>query len=150
MAELLVFARNNTHADPEKERASCYKRGHIVTVREDGFAWGIRETKAAWIAAGNTAESYPNDFVLVKIPGVAVQTVQDIVWPQTDDDAGVPVVDEDGRPKVFRRRAWRILVDTIPDNIKNTLLTAGEVTVTKAQIRNYIQRVRDNAVYREI
>ena len=150
MAELLVFTRNNTHADFIVDRTGCYKSGHIVVVQADGFAWGKNESKAAWVAAGNTAATFPGDFVVVKIPGVAVQTVQDIISCQTADDAGVPVVDADGRPKVFRRRGWQLVINSIPTAIKNALLANGEITVTPSQIRNYIQRVRDNAVYSSI
>ena len=133
MCELLIFIRNNTHADPEKDRRGCYKRGMIVGVQSDGHVWGSKETLP--------------DFVIVKIPGVAVAAAEELLEHQIEDDTGVPTLDGDGKPVVFRRRRWRAVVDPIPNAIKNTLLTTGTVTVTVNQIKNYLQRVRDNAVY---
>lgn len=147
MAELLIFTRNNTHPDPVKDRRGCYKRGHIVRVEADGFGWGACESKAAWIAAGRDVALWPGDFVIVKIPGVSVATVNALIDHQTEDDAGAPVTDAEGKPVVFRRRRWRAAVDSIPSAIRNQLLTNGEVTVTPTQIKNYIQRVRDNTVF---
>ncbi len=147
MAELLIFTRNNTHPDPVKDRRGCYKRGHIVSVMEDGHLWGIRESKAAWIASGNSSGSWPGDFVIVKIPGVAVATVNALIAPQSVDDSGVAVTNADGTPAIFRRRGWNIPVDSVPTAIKNTLLANGEITVTPTQIRNYVQRIRDAQVF---
>lgn len=105
----------------------------IVGVQPDGHVWGSKETLP--------------DFVIVKIPGVAVVAAEELLAHQVEDDAGVPTLDADGKPVVFRRRRWRAVVDSIPNAIKNTLLTTGQVTVTKTQIKNYLQRVRDSAVY---
>lgn len=35
MAKLLVFDRDNTHSDPEKEYRGCYKKGYVVETFED-------------------------------------------------------------------------------------------------------------------
>ena len=35
MATLLIYARNNVHADPEKDARGCYKLGDIVEVFDD-------------------------------------------------------------------------------------------------------------------
>lgn len=136
MAEILICARNVTHADPEKDRRGCWKRGYPVCVQPDGHQWGTKETLPR--------------FVVVKIPGVSVAQVERVIDAQTEDDSGVEQVDDEGRLKTFRRRRWRVLVDNIPAAIRNELLTTGSVTVTPTQIRNYVRRVRDNAQFGDL
>lgn len=136
MAEILIKARNATHPDPEIDRVGCYKRGDPVVVRDDGHVWGAKE-------------GLPN-FVVVKIPGVAASRIEALIQAQTEDDAGSPVQDENGAPRAFRRRRWRVLVDNIPAAIRNQLLTTGSVTVTPAQVRNYVRRVRGNVQFGEL
>lgn len=148
MCELLVFAVNNTHADPGKDRRGCYKRGMIVVVQTDGHVWGLEESKQAWIAAGMDVAAWHDKFVIVKIPGVSVAAAQEAISHQTEDDSGTPLFEAGGTtPKIFRRRRWKLLVNTLPSAILNALQTDGEVTVTASQVRNYLKRVRDNAVY---
>lgn len=141
MAEILIMARNNTTADPERERIGCYKRGMPVAVRPDGHAWGLEESKQAWLAAGRSAASWPGHFVIAKIPGVTVATVLALIEPQTEDDGG------NALGAVYRRRRWKVDVDSIPSAIRQQLIDNGEVTVTANQIKNYVQRIRDGSVY---
>ena len=130
MAEILICARNVTHADPAMDRRGCYKRGDPVVVQPDGHVWGRKE-------------GLPR-FVVVKIPGVSVATVEALVQPQTEDDSGNPAA------VTFRRRRWRVLVDNLPAGIKQTLAQTGEITVTPAQVRNYVRRVRDNIQFGDL
>ena len=117
MAEFLIKAISVIHDDPEKDKRGCYKRGDIVVVMPDGHIWGREETLPK--------------FVVVKIPGLTVETAQ-----KYTDPAYVLGNEEFG---VAERRKWRVLVDSIPNNIKNQLLTNGQVTVTLNQVRNYIE-----------
>lgn len=117
MAEFLIKAISATHPNPDKDRRGCYKRGDIVVVMPDNHKWG-------------NAECLPT-FVIVKIPGLGVETAKKYVEP-----AYVLGNETFG---VAERRKWRILVDSIPAIIKNTLLSTGQVTVTLAQVRNYIE-----------
>lgn len=133
MAEVLICARNATHPDSDVDRRSCYKRGDPVTVQPDGHPWGAKE-------------GLPR-FVVVKIPGVSVEQVRDVIQEQTESDQGAALTDDDGLPVTFRRRRWRVLVDNVPQQIRRTLAQTGEVTVTPAQIKNYVRRVRDNAQF---
>ena len=143
MAELLIKAINASHPDPVKDRRGCYKRGDIVVVMPDGHEWGAKE-------------GLPN-FFKVKIPGVEVSRLDALREEQDDDDAGNPVY-EDGTliladgpiRKVFRRRRWRLMVASIPATLRNKILNTGEATVTPAQIRNYIKRIRDNTTFGEL
>jgi hypothetical protein len=43
MAELLVRAVNRTHPDPERDRRGVPKKGDIVAVKPDGYAWEAGE-----------------------------------------------------------------------------------------------------------
>ena len=133
MCEILIFAGNNTHTDPEKDRRGCWKRGMPVVVMEDGHTWGREET--------------PPKFVVVKIPGVPAAKAKSFLDPQMVDDAGVPVVSQDGRPVAYRRKEWKVAWASLPAGIRNTLQTTGTITVSVAQIRNYLRRIRDDAQF---
>ena len=117
MAEFLIKAISATHPNPDKDRSGCYKRGDIVVVMPDGHKWG-------------NAECLPT-FVIVKIPGLSVETAMKYIEP-----AYVLGNEEFG---IAERRRWTVLVDTIPNSIKNQLLSTGQVTVTLSQILNYIE-----------
>lgn len=117
MAEFLIKAISATNADLNKDKRGCYKRGDIVEVRPDGAAYGKEE-------------GLPK-FVIVKIPGLAVETALKYMAPSY-------VL---GNPEmgIAERREWNVLVDDIPNAVKNQLLSSGEVTVTLSQVRNYIK-----------
>ena len=61
--------------------------GDIITVQEDGWAWGTKESKAAWVAAGNTPQTYPGIHGILKVPGEPVPALRDqpIHGPKTID-----------------------------------------------------------------
>lgn len=151
MCEILFYARNNTHPDPEKDRRGCYKRGMPVQVQEDGHVWGRLESKQVWIAEGRDPAQWPSQgkFAIVKIPGVPKGRALAFLDEQFVDDVGLDYFRTvlDLRPSRYRRRAWRLLVDNIPNNLRNQLLNNGEVTVTVTQVRNYLRRIRDDAQY---
>lgn len=120
MAEFLIKAISATNPDPVKNERGCYKRGDIVDVRPDGWKWG-------------NEERLPK-FVLVKIPGLDPKAA--LRFMEAHLDLTNPV-----EPILLRRRLWNVLVDDagLPTQIKNALRTTGEVTVTLAQVRNYIR-----------
>lgn len=43
MAQLLVMTRDNTHPDPARDRAGCYKTGDVVCVMPDEHVFSARE-----------------------------------------------------------------------------------------------------------
>jgi hypothetical protein len=137
MCEILIFAGNNTHPDPVKDRRGCWKRGYPVMVKEDGEQWGA-------------AEGLPK-FVIIKIPGVPAKKAEAFLDVQMEDDAGVPVyenvIEVPLRRGVYRRKAWRVVWASLPQGIQDTLQSTGEITVTVNQIRNYLRRIRDDAVF---
>lgn len=150
------FHGNQTHPDPEIDRRVCCKRGHIESVRPDGWVWGRIESKQFWIAEGREPAAWPGQglWVIVKIPGVAVGSRKELEAQQVEDDSGMPLYDGIGLaepvPRVFRPRRWRVLVDSIPNNVRNALLRDGEISVTPTQIRNYVRRVRDDLQYADL
>jgi hypothetical protein len=143
MAELLIKARNAQHDDPDTDRRGSYKRGDVVVVMPDGHQWGAKE-------------GLPN-FVKIKIPGLDHVAIAELASEQDEDDAGQPyyepgsaILAEGPVLSIYRRRRWRILVDNIPVTIRNKLRDTGEATVTRAQIRNYVKRIRDNLTFNKI
>jgi hypothetical protein len=64
VAELLVFNRTNTNADPVKDERGCYKRGDIVNVSSDDF-----------YSTYGGGYSLP-DFVIFKVPGLSLSAAE--------------------------------------------------------------------------
>jgi len=156
VCEILFFLRNNTNPDTEKDRRGCYKRGMPVVVHEDGHVWGREESKQQWIAEGRDPSLWPGQgkFGILKIPGVPAAKAQAFLADQMDDDTGSPyyvpgsIVFADGPyPARYRRRAWRLSIDSVPNAVRNAVLTNGEYTTSVSQIRAYLTRIRDGAQY---
>lgn len=103
-AEILVKAVSHTHADPDKDQRGAYKAGMPVVVMPDGHQWG-RE------------EGLPK-FVVIKIPGVPVESVQKYIDSQSPD----------GR-LIVRRRRWLLRIAALPAAARNKLETAGALTI---------------------
>lgn len=124
MAEILIRIVNNTNSDPVKD-AWCYKAGDPVLVMPDNWVWGRCESKAQWIADGNTAASWPGGFAIIKVPGA----------PVSDFAAHVA-------PGVARRRDYRIdiasAVAALTQAMRTQYQQTGSITITKAQLLNYI------------
>ncbi len=119
MAEILIKAVDAAHNDPEKDRQGCYKRLDPVVVMDDGHGWGKEERLSK--------------FVVVKIPDISKAQAKKYIQPIL----GIP--DADGNRPVIRRRLYHFQLDDMPSSIKQRLKDTGEVTVTMAQIKNYIQ-----------
>ena len=66
MAEILVHLKGRGTDDTD------YRPGDIVDVKPDGWTWGVRESKASWVAAGRDPAQWPGTFGIVKIPDLAV------------------------------------------------------------------------------
>jgi len=134
MAEILVKAVDHNHPDPDTDRAGCYKAGMPVVVMEDGHHWGGRERLP--------------DFWVLKLPNVSVERVRQFIEPHEVDDG----LDPDGNPqrKTYRRRMWRILVESLPAGAKAKIASQGSITIgqdgdyTWSQFKNYMRNLRDN------
>jgi len=133
MAQILIKAIDATHPDATNDRVGCYKRGMPVVVMPDTHTWG--------------AEERPPKFIVLKIPGVPVETVKKYIEPELEDG--------EEQPKIYRRRMWRFRIDDLPAAAKTKLLKNGELTIragtydgsydyTWAQVRSYIRNLKTN------
>lgn len=128
MAEFLVKARDAVHSDSTKDVRGSYKRGDIVVVMPDGHRWGV-------------LEGLPN-FVVVKIVGLDHERAQQFIESESELDSG--------RQVTTRRRRWNIRWNDLPLGVRNSLRDTGEVSVTWAQVRNFVQNKTTLAIADEI
>jgi len=126
MALFLIYDRNNTNPDPEKDQRGCYKRGMIVQVLDDTHHDG-----------NLVANPIQPPWILVRVTGVTLNQVMKYMQPQLADTPN-----PDGVYPVVRRRLYRVLVDTIPASIRNQLIANRYVEVTLSQVRNYIENLK--------
>lgn len=137
MAEALLFAANNTHADPEKDRRGCWKRGYIVAVKPDGHTWGREEDPAQTVA--------PRRFMLIKFPGVSVARVEKYLAQQLDNAGGALLY-----PQLYQRRLWQVQYSELPPAARQLLSTTGILTIgptgdyTWTQVKGFFMRLDDN------
>ena len=147
MCELLVKARHTLTGDAEKNKG-IWRRGDIIIVEEDGYAWGIQERKTNWVASGNAPSTWHKHTFLVKIPGVPKEKVAAMLQDQQEDVADV---DKWGNPiivkKLMRRRVRHLAIDATPLQIRNKIGADYEITVTPLQIRNYLRDKDTNTEY---
>lgn len=120
MAILVIFGRNNTHADPVKNARGCWKLGDVVDVFDDDKPV-VRPPAAP--------------FYVVKITGVTKAQVEKYLAPETR------AVTVEGREEieVLRRRLYGLSVADIPAAIRNQLQTNRYVEVSWEQIRQYVR-----------
>lgn len=105
--------------------AGGYKRGDIIQVLP--FDWPY--------AAGDKAGHWVVRVTGTPVPADVEQFMQNHLTDPNDSST------ED------MRRVWRVLVDNVPAQIRNAMLANGEVTVTLAQIRNFIQNQVTGSTY---
>ena len=112
-----------------------------VVIFDDGHTWGRDESKQVWIAEGRDPALWPGQgmWVILKITGVSAASLRSICDEQTESDAGIDTGD------IFRRRRCHIILDALTAKTRNDLTTQGEATVTRAQVRPFLVRIRDGA-----
>jgi hypothetical protein len=93
MAELLVMAHDKASADPYLD-CRCYKRGDVVVVRPDGWAWGREELLSPL-------------FRIVRVP-VSVSEAEAFLARERDTDPTRP-------SRTLQRRWFRFAVDAAPE-----------------------------------
>ena len=108
MAEFLVKAVDAIHPDPAKDARGCFKTGDVVVAAPDGHQWGA-------------AERLPR-FVVIKIPGLALEDVRQFAEPAED-----------------ARRKWRFIRENAPPEIMQQLREKGEVSVSWEEAKIYLQ-----------
>ena len=95
---------------------SRIRKGNVVVIMRDGHVWGKEE-------------NLPR-FVIVKLPGEDVKTVQLYLEPHYENSEFNP----DNQPKLLLCRRWRI-----PENFVDDAINAGGViTTTLDEIQNKI------------
>lgn len=169
MAEILIKAVDATHSDPEKDAVGCYKRGDMVVVAPDGHVWGKEEglPKFVVVKVPGLSVEKARDFIEEQREAATVRRTwmlstwqeallsgvygrflaQPAVVRYFTVDA-VELVELEGQEMCLKkRRAWRLLVDTLPQSVKDTLASTGEYTTTLSQIRNYIENKMSRATY---
>jgi len=128
MAELLIKAVDATHADPAKDAHGCYKRGHVVDVRPDGFPWGAEEHP-------DTASH--RRFVLVKVPGVDADKARDLL---TQPRRSSMVFEAPGgRGLITHRRRFALHWDALPAAVAAALKTTRVATVPWTVLRDHVR-----------
>lgn len=117
MAELLVLNKSNQRGDAGD--AGRYCRGDVVCVQPDGHKWGSKE-------------GLP-DFVVVKLPGVPAEQLQDLMEPDESE-----LLDKDGERTRLGRRKQRL------DLAKLGKLADGKVTLKSAvALRGQLTRAKE-------
>lgn len=129
----MIKATDAVNADTDIDRRGCYKIGMPVVVVPDGHRWGTKEC--------------PPNFYLIKVPGVAVDKVEQFVAPEYE-----PLPDQDGNPIVYRRRKWQIRVADLPQAAMDKFIANGELIIkagtydgsydyTWTQVKNYFRNL---------
>jgi len=150
MAEVLVFtAPGNLNVGEYVP----YRRGDVVVVKEDGApgtVWGKREDKRAWVAAGNSPESFPSDTVIIKFDDLNLAAALALMEAGTRAAVpGDPEFDDLPAPRTVRgelevivpdpvrtfKRVWNIDLDGLNNNQLNELNDIGYLELVPARFR---------------
>ncbi len=131
-------------------------KGDPVWVAPDGAEWGFRESKQAWIDSGRAADDWPGKFIVVKLPGVTVDSIKNrllepdqIDVERFNDEKGV----REAGTLDIRTRRRRIDIDNLPTSQgeRNAMLRDGEITKTLTEVTaTETVRVADTALEDEV
>jgi hypothetical protein len=120
MAILLIFDRDNTHPDPEKDVRGCWKRGMVVEVFEDDKPLVLPPAEP---------------FYLVKIAGVTKAQAEKYMAAHTDAEG-----------RILCRRLYKLDTDIIPLAVKKALRDYRYFETDWPTVRNYIRNLLDGTV----
>lgn len=123
MAEGLIFQRTNTHADPEKDRQGCFKRGFPVVLFQDGHEWGREESLLNWMEEGRHPSDWPNHFYLFRWPNVDAADLRHLFETQKETDSGIILP----RHQYHRLRKYRVDLDLLSITYRAQLIARREV-----------------------
>lgn len=136
MLAIMVSLVNRQHPDPITQERIAFKKGDIMSYRFIDSPLnikGIKSRKANWLAAGNSEETWHNLTGWIFITGNFSSTlVEDLM----DSHFDFSIPDD---PIILLRRKWSTLIDNVPIALKQELIQNGEVTVSKAQVKSYLQ-----------
>jgi hypothetical protein len=142
VAEILVKAVDATHSNPTKDTRGCYKRGDVIGVAPDGWAWGALET---------LPPAQGGKFVVIKITDVTRAQVVNWIktnwatWADGPDLSSGELLGAAQAGLIVRRRRVKIDVDLLPAGVLSTLNTTGTYSTTWAAIRQYVRNKLTNA-----
>lgn len=131
MCELLLQLVSHVNPDPAQDLAGSGKRGYVVHIEDDGFAWGVMESIEAWVAKGFDPDGFPGTFAIIKIPGTPKADMEYLIQSLND------LMEE--QQIVVRKRAWHCNMDLLPVPIRNQIDRNYVYTATKAQIDAVIE-----------
>jgi len=123
MAELLVKVSDNVHKDATKDLRGSYKRGDILEIRDNGFAWGRIIRSRRWY--------------LIKVPDVSADSLREFTLAHNEpalDPLGT-LVDDLGRT---RRRRYHLKLGDLPAGKRGELGDRNGTTLTNAEFRTVL------------
>ncbi len=109
------------------ENALRYMAGDPVIVVPDDHIWGRAESLEVWLAEGRDATEWPGGFAIVEMPGVAPETLVDLIAEQCN-----------GNGAMTRRRkktiAYNALERRQPGSGRDTLRTLARISRAAADV----------------
>jgi len=132
VAELLIFARNNTHVDPVKDERGCHKKGDVICVMPDGHTWGNKEV---------IPPADGGKFVRMTIEDVTPEQIETTLqnrWGLSLTGPEMDPADPDGMT-VKRRKAIGFLLDILPAGVRQQLNTTGAYTTDWPTIKSFVR-----------
>ena len=159
MAELLIRLKDNTHADPVKDRM-CYKQGDVVVVKPDGHVWGRAEglPDFAVIQTDRTVAEMERYIAVHEISQTETRVMSLVEWRsmKAQSDTGpFTVIPTEGAKRLQRvgrksvatisltgpvlrphtRRKWGVTFAQLPLKKTRALTTMGRASIPFMQLR---------------
>ena len=122
MALLLVYGRNNSHADSVKDRRGCYKLGDIVQVLDEDAHDG--DIVANPIAA---------PMLLIRVSGISSGRIRHVMRPE------YAAITEDPFSLVLTRRVFGFDLAALPQAARDLLQTDRYAEITRLQAKAYLR-----------
>jgi len=119
----MVYDKDNTHADPEKDASGCYKRGDIVEVLDDSKHDGDL-----------VKNPIMPPWILVRVNGVTKEQALKYMEPYID-----PATVGTENSVTLRRRKFNVEVDLTPPQIRNKIGRDRYIELSWAQVRTYVR-----------
>ena len=118
MAEILIKAIDQIHSEPEKDLASCAKRGDPIIVKADNWPWGIEEKRPP---------SQAGKFIILKLPGIEPSLVEEYITHHFDE-----------KQEILIFRKFKFKLDMLPEAITHELNQKGFYETTWTSAKQYI------------
>lgn len=123
MAELLIFNRDNRTGLRNADESGKHVPGEVIAIMPDGFRWSGKER--------------PPGFVLVRLPGVPVEKVQDLLEPEYSK-----VLDASGERTMIARRKSILKLAELPANVRRDLTSGRVMDFNEVALRSRLEAKR--------